>query len=145
VVVEEIGRRHSGCLAFRFELYNAISKRGENLDGQLAIPLYDPPLFDRLGESKGSVHSRSGDAPLPGVALEEDEPGRGTETAKRKFDDRCADRVNVLPRGGERYEVARELGQNVGNHAPFSEELPGHSRSDPKQGNIRQKDVAEIR
>ena len=103
-----------------------LASEGKNQDGHLDIPRYDPSLFDRLRESEGGVHGGSRDAPLPDVALNEDEPSRGSEHAKRKFDHRCTDRVNVLARVGEGYEVARKLGQNVGNYAPFSEKLPGH-------------------
>lgn len=127
----------------RFELYNAISEWGENR--QLDTPRYDPPLFDRLRESKGSVESRSGDAPLPGVLLGEDEPGRRSEATKRKFDNRRADGVNVLAGGGEGDQVACKLGQDIGNHTPFSEMLPGLSRRDPEERNVRHKDLAEIR
>lgn len=116
-----------------------------NLDCQLDIPRHDPSFFDRLCESKGTGESGSGDAPLPNVTLEEDEPGCGSECTKRKFDNRRADRVNVLARGGEGDEVACKLRQDIGNHTPFSKKLPGHSRSDPEEGNIRQKDLAEIR
>ena len=72
----------------------------------LNTPRYDPSHCDRFQEGKGNVKSRPGDAPLPDIAFEEDEPRRGSQMTKCKFDDRRTDGVNVLARGGEGNEVA---------------------------------------